>query len=373
MYGMGGGGDNEESVRFLNIPVITDDNELQTIIDSGTINPGLEMSKILDTWYRFAHYDMNAAKYMDYTNCDDTGDGQNIKENQSFNQYLTSGWQYDSNNNIIKCVVDNSPFGGLLCPTSLNNYYIRVMYSNAIGDDDHFCIIIGYMKDNQGVEHTLTYIRAAGQNDNTRGKDTYYETGGTQIDSRVWCALVYDFLNPTQTILVDNSKLTGYSPINSGKKPKAMLSIERNGDTVVIKTSQFKAGDDMTINTPFEPMSGCDIVFSKPTSKPANWDQTMYNNIITMMDNYSFGFGVRSNNSNFTIIEQKGIFNSNDTIYDINSGKYYRYNYSNKQFEEAGIIDTSMIPNNCFLYSTINGNREFYYYKQGSYIEIDNI
>ena len=368
-----GGGDNEESVRFLNVPIITDIDELSTIINSGTVNPSLEMSKIIDTWYRFVHYNKAAVQYMDYTNNNDIPQGQNLTTHDWYTNYLNkdkNGWEYISSTNTIRDNYDYCTYAALLSDLNLSSYYLRV-FVNTHDDDDHFCFVIGYMKDSQGVEHTLTYIRAAGAYNTSNKKDTYYGYD-KYVDSRVWCALVYDFCNATQTIIADKSKDTGIAPYyqNEGEF-RIQLSIERVGNSFEFKSTQFSK--TMQANTPFNPVDKYTLNWSLPNIKPANWGQTMYDNIVTMLKNNSFGVGIRSNRAEFTIIEQKGIFNSNDTIYDINSGKYYRYNYSNKQFEEAGIIDTSMIPNNCFLYSTINGNREFYYYRQGSYIEIDNI
>lgn len=368
---------DEETVyaddNFRNLMIITDDAQIQAIKDE--LNPSVYLRNVFNTWNRFIHYDNDAAVYMDNTNAlyqdggvDYHGQNQELSDQRDWVKVLdksvttNGGWSYNSQENRIYCNFDLGMFAGFISPTPVsNNYYIH-FWVDSFQDDDHFCIIIGYMTDDQGVEHTLSYIRAEGQHYNIHKPDTYYGTGLQYIDTRVWSAVVYDLLNPTQTILADNSAKVGVATYMRPTIWRAHVAARRQRRNFTFYTSQWS--QEKTEDPEF--VEDWTLEFNIPDEKPADWNQTMWDNINTMLELNYFGVGTRSNPSAFSIEEQTGIFPNTETIYNIENDTKWVWNFQTEEYEDRGSITKQDIPYRSLLYCDYY-DTFYYYYFPGSY------
>ncbi|WP_302047715.1 hypothetical protein [Megamonas funiformis] len=360
-------------VIFKTIRAVGDAESLKKSLESKPIT----MKEIFNDWIRFAHYDNTAAAVLDYTDCDtDIPNGQNLPDNNEYTDFTDKekdGWTYDEATNTIK---DNYNYrtavGFISNDSSYSNYYIKLKI-NTYADDDHVFMVVGYLKDENGVEHTLSIVRAVGRGQGAGNSDTYYDTGYNDIDTRIWWALIYDICNPTQTIIADKSSITGPAPFaiwssewQAGGNSNSIcyMSIERNYSTITFKTTQWSLkGDDQNFNSDY------DIVFTIPSTKPDSWTDECYNNIKKMLSNAGhIGFGVRSNQADFTIVEQNNLFDNNK-IYDLTSNRIYEY-IDGAWTETTAIPDTE-IPVQCFLYNQELG-KLYFYFSSSNYIEIYN-
>lgn len=385
--------------NFRQIILVKDNDELNNIF--ATNNPSLEMKNIFDNWKVTLFYDTTASEYMDYSDrAHRKSDGANITvENEEVNTFPEIGgnggenieswrsvltkknnsWIYKQDTNTIRGNFNYSIFSAFIQNQlqTKENYYIE-LYVNCEKDDDHFCVVFGYMTDDSGKDHTLSFIKASGYANSTVGEfnDTYYNTGVTCVDSRVWSAIVYDFLKPTQKILFDNSASVGrctYPEIigNEGHVPSQYIHYEaiigfRRIDkyNFEIKSSKWSYNDISKREDP-EFYSPYTLSVNFPNNKPSDWDQTTWNNVQKLLDSNIFGLGNRSCISEFNIREQQGVFPVYDEMYYLPTGEYYKWDYSTEKFK----VVENKLSNRIFLYDDTN-NRLYYYYEKGNYVQI---
>lgn len=374
--------------NFRSTNIIIDNSELEHILQD--INPSLDMKNIFNTWRIILHYDTEAAIYNDYTDRVYLNDGHNTYfscQNTEISKYnITSGgnnetsekwlkvldkssnsWYYDESNNRIVENFNYSCFSAFIQENNFTdvNYYIE-FYLNCKTDYDHFCIIFGFMTDDDGIEHTLSFVKAAGYYSDGHD-DTYYGYGSSvKVDSRVWSAIVYDFMNPTQQILFDNSKEVGPCDYTNMAHYETIVGFRRlNKNSFNIQSSKWSYNDISNRENPefYEPYT---LNVSFPTTKPNEWDDNMWNNIQIMLSSNIFGVGVRSMLCSFNIRNQQGVFPVYDELYCITNGIHYKWNYKTQKFDEYNDI-----PNRILLYDPFKKKLYFYYYK-GNYIEFFN-
>ena len=125
------------------------------------------MEKIFTTWKRYAHFDRFSTMLLDKTNY---GRPKEYPEGQNLNHRIytiytdpnQTGWRFNKKTNCIEATIDGVSTAGFISPTpDYANYYIKTMVDTG-WDDDNLMIIIGYMKDSKGKEHTLSLVRGAG-------------------------------------------------------------------------------------------------------------------------------------------------------------------------------------------------------------------
>ena len=282
----------------------------------------------------------------------------------------SDSWRYESSTNSIRCGFDTEPAAGFLNKDKIvgYNYYIH-FFVNCDVDDDHFFIIIGFMTDDSGVEHTLSYIKAEGQHKNVPCQDTYYNTGLDHIDSRVWNAVVYDFMNPTQKIIADNSAIVKVAPYLDPVDFKVHCAVKRSSERQFAFYSSQWSQEPFTSNAEPNFVDDFTLNYTFPSSKPSDWSDDMWNNVNTMLKTPYFGVGSRSNNSSFKIVEQEGIFDYYEKVFDIENNKYYQWDFSSSQYVDKGSITTDVLPNRVFLYNDYL-NKLYFYISPKSYVQI---
>lgn len=125
------------------------------------------MEKIFTTWKRYAHFDRFSTMLLDRTNYGRPGEypeGQNL-DHRIYKVYTDpkqTGWRFNKNTNCIEATIDGVATAGFISPTAdYANYYLKTMVDTG-WDDDNLMIIIGYMKDSNGKEHTLSLVRGSG-------------------------------------------------------------------------------------------------------------------------------------------------------------------------------------------------------------------
>ena len=118
---------------------------------------------IFDGWERYTHY--NIAAISDIDNSDhssETTEGQNVAGDTAHSAYLRgNAWRYDKDTKCIYNNLNNEVVAGFYKQGTSDNYEIE-LYVDSMWDDDNFHIVLGFMTDNNGVEHTLSVVRAAG-------------------------------------------------------------------------------------------------------------------------------------------------------------------------------------------------------------------
>lgn len=302
--------------NYRTLKVVSTDAELS---DEMSFKP-VSLKDVFNTWYRYAHSDNHALSEL-VTNPDE----------YSFGTWQNKGyldiWSYDETNNCINDNADVSPVCGFISPTNFyTNYYLRIRYNT--GDDDNTFIVVGYMKDSAGVEHTLSIFR------------------GSHSDTICYWALIYDAGNATQHKIVDYTDKVGSQPGGT-----FYISAKRVNNSLEFKTSM--------VNNPVDNESWT-INWSYPDKKPVDMTQSEYDNIGVMLNQTNrVGFGVRSMRATFYIDKQYEIFDDGD-IYAMHQDKVYSFNIKSGEWEVKGKM-YELLPDKIFLYNT--RLEKLYFYK----------
>lgn len=355
------------------------------------------METVFKTWKRYAHYDAYTTRYLDNTNNTNYPEGQNLNypEYTLYTDKTQTGWVFDRKTNCIAGTYDGLVTAGFISPTSdYYSYYLKTMVD--VGwDDDNLMIVVGYTVDENGKEHTLSLVRGAGtiawknNNDFFLDKDgkriwrregytipipwtdygpegfkpgnpsiNYpkkdwkdkigYEYGGC-FDTIFWWGLIYDMGNDTQFIISDLSNESGPSPFPTIEIRTCIsyISALREGNYFKFTTSQWSmdGSDD-------KPMPNCTFEFSLPDEKPEYWPDEMFENMQKMcLEPSHVGFGCRSGQPRFTIMDQRGIFDDED-IYSLYEDKIFSFNSQKFSWEfKEKISENKNFTQKIFLYN----------------------
>ena len=348
--------------EFMEKRVVTNDDELNTeFIRIPTL-----MRDIFNTWIRYAHYNGYMIRnYLDRSNWSTTyPEGQNLNYDQYtvYTDKNKNGWSFNEADNTICANYDYMPAAGFISPENDKYYYYLYTMVDVGWDDDNLMVVVGYLKDSKGVEHTLSVVRGCGAlyPDFHGGIEDPYGFHVKGIDTIFWWGLIYDMCNSTQHILLNLSKLVPpeiYSN-RSGKhddKTIAYITVTREANYLYCRTTGFSTdGSNKKI------IEKANFEFSCPDTKPADWPQEMYDNIKEMMTKPNHvGFGCRSGQPRFTIVDQSGIFDDTD-IYALHQNKQYYFNYFTNKWEvKQKITDNKDISPKTFLYNKNLNNLVF--------------
>ena len=363
------------------------------------------METVFKTWKRYAHFDAYSSSYLDETNHNvaDLPEGQNLN-NYEYNLYLDpnqTGWVFDKKTNCIRATYDGHVTAGFISPTAdYYSYYIKTMVD--VGwNDDNLMIVIGYIVDENGKEHTLSLVRGAGNIFTGEGKNIesfikdgkrYYnrigynipipgsdygpegfkpgnpsinyprdkwkdkinsrDIGNLPFDTTFWWGLIYDMGNDTQFIITDLSDEVGPSPFPTNYASRssiciAYISALREGNYFKFTTSEWsKDGSDD------KPMPEGTFEFILPDEKPEHWSDEMFENMQKMcLEPSHVGFGCRSGQPRFTIMDQRGIFDDED-IYSLYEDKVFVFNSQKFSWEyKEKISENKNFTQKIFLYN----------------------
>lgn len=280
-------------ITFINLKMSED--ELQLALASKP----LTLSDVFSTWTKFAHL-------PDYNQ---TISGTALSE--------VNAWKYNSSLNAIQNAINTTAFVGFLRPEPKQNWRLKIRGKGTDSDNDYFAIIIGYLVDENGVQHTLSLLR-------TYDKSEHPNTG--------LFSLVYDFnsiANWSGLVIVNETsqiKTQGAS----WTKP-TLIQVTRKGNYIKCETGESNGS---TLTASFE--------YTLPTEKPEAWTDEQFNNITKMLSEPSqMGFGMCSQPGYFQLLETDGIFDNSD-IFDGINNVVYKFNNTSNKWENSGKISDNI-------------------------------
>ena len=280
-------------ITFINLKMSED--ELQLALASKP----LTLSDVFSTWTKFAHL-------PDYNQ---TISGTALSE--------VNAWKYNSSLNAIQNSINTTAFVGFLRPEPKQNWRLKIRGKGTDSDNDYFAIIIGYLVDENGVQHTLSLLR-------TYDKSEHPNTG--------LFSLVYDFnsiANWSGLVIVNETsqiKTQGAS----WTKP-TLIQVTRKGNYIKCETGESN-GSELTAS--FE--------YTLPTEKPETWTDEQFNNITKMLSEpIQMGFGMCSQPGYFQLLETDGIFDNSD-IFDGINNVVYKFNTTSNKWENSGKISDNI-------------------------------
>ena len=345
--------------EIIFVDCVTNQLELEKAMTKKPIS----MQEIFNNWYRYAHFCAAAASQLDNTNNSGIPDGQNRTDNTQFTAYTDptkGGWTFDQATDTIHNNFDYNVSAGFINPEDkYSSFYLKVRADTG-WDDDHINIIVGYMRDSSGVEHTLTLARGAG-----------LLNGQTTLDTKFLWGLIYDANNPTQFFINDLSSKTTPRSANGGSHNICYMTAIRSNTLMEFRTTDWDPNGNAKTD-----IKGLTFQFKYPDSKPSNWTQAMYDNIGVMMKNPNrIGFGARSTTGWFRIEEQDGIMSDQD-IYDFQNDVIYHYDFFNNRWVKRTASDSNFtkpsekFSDRTFIYNERTQKLYYYYYK-GRIIPLD--
>lgn len=319
--------------EFSRLRCVDTDEELQIEMKELPMN----LENVFYNWYRYAHFSVPGCGYLESGSSETSRDvpgwleqGQNLNTDEYlyYTDRTRGGWTYNSKEQTIYINGDTYPVAGFINTVDeYTNYLLRIQIHNR-ADGDNGGIVIGYYTDSQGVEHTLSILRGANA--------CYFQYG-----------LVYDAGNPNYKVIWN-----GQDKIGRGNG-YCYLSVQRSDTHFEFKTTNWGS------NKPYDShdvVKECTFTFDLPTSKPSDWSQEMYDNIVKMLNHPNrVGFVVRSGDLGFKIDHQSGVFDDDD-IYDLKNDIVWSYD-----FEQSKWIEKDKVHN-------VLSNRIFIYYPRKNYL-----
>lgn len=280
-------------ITFVNLKMSED--ELQLALASKP----LTLSDVFSTWTKFAHL-------SDYNQ---TISGTTLSE--------VNAWTYNSSLNAIQNSINTTAFVGFLRPEPKQNWRLKIRGKGTDSDNDYFAIIIGYLVDENGVQHTLSLLR------------TY---DNTEHDKTGLFSLVYDFnsIANWDGLVIVNETSQIKTQGATWSKP-TLIQVTRKGNYIKCETGESN-GSELTAS--FE--------YTLPTEKPEAWTDEQFNNITKMLSEPSqMGFGMCSQPGYFQLLETDGIFDNSD-IFDGINNVVYKFNNTSNKWENSGKISDNI-------------------------------
>ena len=286
-------------------------------------NENTDQKIIFDTWERFSHLNATSGSNV-------TGDENNAIPNE-----LTK-WNYDTNTNTINCTINSSSFIGFVSPKKYTDYTFKVTLKSLDGDDDTIGIILAYIRDSNGIPHTLSLLRK------------YGDVGP------VLYGVVYDYNKSTYKLIKDGSLLvkwpngnygsnyneSGYkrNPGNAWSSATNGITVEavRNGDIITTKTSELNEtslldSSLLTIDLNSDPVLN---IFKQPSSigyccnsqNKSSWSNITFTEPSTKIYNLE-------NNTVEEVIDGTWAIAPNETVYtEFKPGRFVRNKITEKCF-----------------------------------------
>ena len=280
-------------ITFVNLKMSED--ELQLALASKP----LTLSDVFKTWTKFAHL----------PNYNQTISGTALSE--------VNAWKYNSSLNAIQNTVNTTAFVGFLRPEPKQNWRLKIRGKGTDSDNDYFAIIIGYLVDESGVQHTLSLLR-------TYNNTEHSKTG--------LFSLVYDFnsiANWDGLVIMNETSQIKTQGV-SWTKP-TLIQVTRKGNYIKCETGESNSS---TLTASFE--------YTLPTEKPEAWTDEQFNNITKMLSEPSqMGFGMCSQPGYFQLLETDGIFDNSD-IFDGINNVVYKFNNTSNKWENSGKISDNI-------------------------------
>lgn len=315
----------------------------QQEVDDMKLTP-VGMSEIFNTWYRFSHWrnEQNLSG--------NTGHAMTNNQMSGYEHEATrNAWSYDASTQMIKSNRNSPVYSAFISEKKLSTYYILVRCDGG-GDTDNDGILINlaYMKDANGVEHTIDLVRAR----MGVGNIVYLDETGMEFH---W-SIVYDYRMNTQFELATNTNIKSVS--GGWGNNYIYMSAERQGNKLTCKCSDWNSSEILENSV---------INYTLPDTKPSNYTDEMYNNLKTML-NYSakMGVGAHSQNGLFTIVDQRYIFDDSK-IYDLVNNAIWEYDENDRTWYNVGTADVILKNGHVYFNKLLE---KLYYYDNSQLMEI---
>jgi hypothetical protein len=341
----------------INKKMFTDDNFFKCRVVSTLaeltqekLTTSVDLSSVFNSWYAYAHGNNSALALLDTTNNTVSAEGQNLAVAPYTTFTSGKAWSYNRATGLISNVTAENVVSGFITPIQdYNNYTLKVKIDVG-SDDDNAMIIVGYYKDTNGVEHTLSVVRGAGLYNGEN--DTLFTWG-----------LIYDMGNSTQQMLINLTTTATKYDTSPNTHNYVYVTVTRLGSTITCTTSDYSStgvNDTIDDNLTFS--------YTMPTSKENGMSDAMFTNLGQML-NYpsSVGLGARSLSCSFSIINQSGIWDTG-YIYSLYDNQVYKYNAYSTAWDILGSL-SSYLPSRVLLYNDTFNSLYFYYY-EGVYQKI---
>lgn len=261
------------------------------------------MKLIFDKWYRFTH-----------GNHDTRTSDQNLNDGSGPHNTTRNAWSYVPATSSIRSNINSEVYSGFISDRAHENWYLKMRATGDDEDNDLFSIILGFMTDSNGREHTISAVR------------TLHVEGHTKF---LW-SIVYDYMQDLEFELVSNPCAEIVSLSGGWLNRYAIIEARRTKTDLKCYTSVVSSSSNPTV------LQDSLLEYKLPLTKPSNYSQAMYDNIKTMLSNPSrIGVGCQSQRGNFTILDQKYIFDD-EKIYDFSSNSIWEYNEVENKWAVVG-------------------------------------
>lgn len=287
------------------------------------------LADVFQSWYRFSHYkNIEQNTPVQYNNTDRLPDTSTSAGNASKRDM--DAWSYDPITNSISNSRNTTTYIGFISDKKYDTYHIKTKVgSETNNDDDMITIIVAFMTDSNGVEHTLSLVRKGD-----------YQSSTNFPEFKVVFGLVYDAGLPTCVPLVNKTSMITYQV--GWKERYAYLDIERDKQTIICKTSQINE-DDLTV----------EFTYSLPKKKGSLTDEAFANITYMLTHKTPMGFGLWSQIGYFYLDTMDGILDSSD-IYNTLNDRIYTYDYNTETYVQTTRKVSDELPENARIYSKIS-------------------
>ena len=305
----------------------------QEQVDALKLEP-VGMKLIFDKWYRFTH-----------GNNDKRTADQNLNDGSGPHNTTRNKWGFVPATSSIRSNINSAVYSCFVSDRKYDNWYLKMRATGDDKDNDLFSILLGFMTDSNGREHTISAVRTLCVENHTK---------------YLW-SIVYDYMQDIEFELVSN-KCSSIKSLSGGWLNRyAIIEARRTKTNLKCYTSVVSTSKN--INS----LSDSLIEYTLPLTKPSNYSQAMYDNIKTMLANPSqIGVGCHSQPGNFTILEQKYIFDD-EKIYDFASNTIWEYKDSDNKWHSVGNCNSLL---DSFQYSGTVG--DLYYLYNGDAYNLNN-
>ena len=274
----------------------------EDIVDQLKLEP-VGMKLIFDKWYRFTH-----------GNNDKRTADQNLNDGTGPHNTTRNKWGFVPATSSIRSNINSAVYSCFVSDRQLDNWYLKMRATGDDQDNDLFSILLGFMTDANGREHTISAVRTLCVENHTK---------------YLW-SIVYDYMQDIEFELVSN-KCSSIKSLSGGWLNRYAI-IEARRTKTNLKCWTSLVSTSRNINS----LSDSLLEYTLPLTKPSNYSQAMYDNIKTMLANpCPMGVGCHSQPGNFTILDQKYIFDD-EKIYDFPHDTIWEYKDSDNKWHDVG-------------------------------------
>lgn len=289
------------------------------------------MEQVFNKWVRFGH---------------NKGKQYGIDADYDGGQRPGAGtWSYDSTQKSIKQPINTTDFTGFVSNKMYYDYQFRIRCYSTDGDDDFLGIVMGFVEDANGRQHTLSLIRSPQSSD----KETFPSRWAVFLDAdganhgldsisyntvKLWD--YDDDTTKTCYTKILNEKHGGWSSLGKG----ALLDVIRTGNKFTCVTSLFSSGNT---NPVLDPDTTVVIDIDALITKYASNASVV--NRLKLFRNKKVRIGYCTQSQPATFFENI-IYPEQDTqIVDLYNDQVWKYNATTKVwYVDAASKTTGVIP-----------------------------